>query len=149
MRRGPYVGRGILGIIAIIALGVVLAESGANGDSTGAVEGARLKVTSVLGNNDQRYDARAFRGGEVAVVVGDVEVDLRESVMVGDEAVLEVDVLIGQITLRIPEGWTVVSDVDAALGVVDMRVAEPDLGPGAPRLILRGGVLIGGLTVRR
>ena len=149
MSRGPYVGRGILGIIAIIALGVVLAESGANGDSTPAAEGSRLKVTSVLGNNEQRYDAGMFRGGEVAVVMGSVEVDLRESVMVGDEAVLEVDVLMGQIELRIPEGWTVVSEVDALLGEAHIRVPDPGLGPDAPRLILHGGVLMGALLVRR
>lgn len=149
MRRGPYVGRGILGILAIVALGVVIAESGANGDSTPDAEASRLKVTSVVGNNAHRYTATTFRGGEVATVVGNVEVDMREAAMAGDEAVLEVDVLIGHIDLRIPEGWTVVSEVDAALGGIDIRVAEPDRGPDAPRLILRGGVLIGALTVRR
>ena len=132
----------------IIALGIVLARSDANGDSSPAAEAARLEITSVLGHNEHRYKTNAFRGGEMAAVMGGVEVDLREAVMAGDEAVLEVDVIMGEIDLRIPDGWTVISEVDVALGEANMRMAEPDPGPGAPRLILRGNVLAGALVVR-
>ena len=149
MTRGPYLGRGILGILAIIALGVVLAESDANGGSTRAADAARLEITGVLGHNEHRHTSDAFRGGQVAVVMGDLEVDLREAVMAVEEAVLEVDVLMGEIELWIPDGWTVVSEVGQVLGAVEIRVADPDAGADAPRLILRGGVLMGALVVRR
>ena len=149
MTRGPYVGRGILGILVIIALGIVIAESVANGGSLPAVGSARLKVASVLGYNGHRYTTDTFRGGEVAVVMGGVEVDLREAVMAGDEAVLEVDVVMGKADLRIPDGWTVVSEVDEVLGAANIRRQDPDPGADTPTLILRGGVVMGELVVRR
>ena len=147
MTRGPYVGRGILGILVIIALGVVIAESDATGGSTPTADAARFEIAGVLGQNEHRHTSDAFRGGEVAAVMGGVEVDLREAVMAGDEAVVEVDVVMGEIRLRIPDDWTVVSEVGQALGAVEILAARSDAQAGAHRLILRGGVLMGALKV--
>ena len=147
MTRGPYVGRGMLGIVLIMGIGVALAESDAAWDPTDAGDAARLGSTAILGSVEHRNVSGAFRGGQAAAVMGRLEVDLRNATMAGDEIVIEVDVLMGRVELRVPNDWRVVSEVDAALGAAEIRTADPNGGAGAPRLVLRGGVLMGALEV--
>ena len=63
MTRGPYVGRGMLGIVAIMVLGVVIAESDATRDSTGAEGASWLDSAAFLGSVELRNLSAAFRGG--------------------------------------------------------------------------------------
>ena len=145
MTRGPYVGRGMLGIVAIMVLGVVIAESDATRDSAGAEDASWLDSAAFLGSVDHRNLSAAFRGGEAAAVMGRLEVDLRDATMAGDEIVVEVDVVMGRVELRVPEDWRVVSEVDAVLGAV--LTSHDDDDAGAPLLVVRGGVLMGRLYV--
>ena len=147
MTRGPYVGRGMLGIVLIMGIGVALAESDAARDPTAAEDAARLDSAAIMGSVEHRNVSGSFRGGAAAAVMGRLEVDLRSATMAGDEIVIEVDVLMGRVELRVPNDWRVVSEVDAALGAAEIRTADPDAGAGAPRLVLRGGVLMGALEV--
>ena len=147
MARGPYAGRGMLGIVAIMLLGVLLAESGATRDSTVAEDAAWLDSAAIMGSVTHRNLSGAFRGGEAAAVMGRLEVDLRHATMSRDETVIEVDVLMGRVELLVPKEWRVVSEVDAALGRVEISPARSDVDAGAPRLVVRGGVVMGRLYV--
>ena len=147
MTRGPYVGRGMLGIAAIMVLGVVIAESDATRDSTGAEDESWLDSAAILGSVEHRNLSAAFRGGEAAAVMGRLEVDLRGVTMAGEEAVVEVDVVMGRVEIRVPQDWRVVSEVDAALGAAVFRTSNRDTAAGAPLLVVRGGVLMGKLDV--
>ena len=152
MTRGPYVGRGMLGIVAIVLLGVALAETdvmpGSSGGASAAVPAGSLDVTAFMGRQEQRLVTGAFRGGRVAALMGVVEVDLRDAVIAGDVAVVELGVMMGRVELRIPEHWTVEPDLGAALTATDIDVFPREADAGAPRLVLRGGVFLGRLTVR-
>ena len=67
MTRGPYVGRGLLGIVAIVAFGVVLAETdvtrGSGGVESATMQASRLEANAFLGSYEQRVVTDAFRGG--------------------------------------------------------------------------------------
>lgn len=147
MDRGPYVGRGMLGIATILVLGVLLAESGATRDPTAAEDAAWLDSAAIMGSVTHRNLSGAFRGGEAAAVMGRLEVDLRDVTMAGDEIVIEVDVLMGRVELLVPEEWRVVSEVDAALGRAEISPAHRGADAGTPRLVVRGGVVMGRLYV--
>ena len=147
MTRGPYVGRGMLGIVTIMVLGVVIAESDATRDSTGAEDASWLDSAALLGSVEHRNLSAAFRGGEAAAVMGRLEVDLRGATMAGEEVVIEVDVVMGRVEILVPEDWRVVSEVDAALGAAAFRTSNREAAAGAPRLVVRGGVLMGKLDV--
>lgn len=147
MSRGPYVGRGTLGIVTTIVLGVLLAESGATRDSATGEDAAWLDSAAIMGSVTHRNLSGAFRGGEAAAVMGRLEVDLRDATMAREEIVIEVDVLMGRIELLVPEEWRVVSEVDAALGRAEISTSHRDTEAGAPRLVVRGGVLMGRLYV--
>src|SRR5262245_37052132 len=86
-----------------------------------------------------------FKGGEVVAVMGGCDVDLSAASIAG-EAVLDVLAFWGGIGIRVPRGWEVVDRVTPILGGFDDR--SDDAPAGAPRLVLRGAVIGGGIDVR-
>lgn len=105
----------------------------------------RFSATVVMSASRQSCDAGDFAGGEVSVLMGGMELDLRQAVP-GQDAVLQVDILLGGLEIRLPPGWAVQVETTALMGAVDVKVRpEPD---AAQRLILRGSVVLGGVEVR-
>ena len=152
MTRGPYVGRGLLGIAAIVVLGIVLADTdGTRGSSDGdsAVSLAdRLDAFAIMGRHEQRVVTGAFRGGDAVAVMGRLEVDLREAEMDGDSADIEIRVVMGRVSLRVPDHWAVSSNLGPGLGGASvMRAARPAAEAGAPVLTLRGPMVMGAVVV--
>lgn len=105
-----------------------------------------LSLASVLGGTKRTSNAPAFRGGEFTALLGGVEIDLRHATMGGAEAVVDVFAMWGGVVLRVPEGWVVESQVSAFLGGVEEKT-RPVAGAGAPCLVIRGIVIMGGLEV--
>ncbi len=152
MTRGPYVGRGLLGIAAIVVLGVTLAEMGATrgpGDGESAVSrGGRLDAFAFMGRHEQRVVTGAFRGGDAVAVMGRLVVDLREAEMEGDSAVIDIRVVMGRVSLRVPDHWAVSPNLGPGLGGASrIRAARPEATAGAPVLTLRGPMLMGAVVV--
>ena len=152
MTRGPYVGRGLFGIVAIVALGVALAETdatrGSGGVESATMHAGRLEAIAFMGSYEHRVVTDAFRGGEVTAFMGRVEVDLRDAEMEGDTAVLEIRTVMGRAEVRVPEHWTVAPDLGPGLGgSSSIRASRPEADPGAPVLILRGPMVFGSVEV--
>ena len=152
MTRGPYVGRGLLGIAAFVVLGVALAEMGATrgpgGEESSVSRTGRLDAFAFMGRHEQRVVTGAFRGGDAVAVMGRLVVDLREAEIDGDSAVIDVRVAMGQVELRVPEHWAVSSNLGPGLGGSStIRAARPEAMAGAPVLNLRGPMLMGAVVV--
>ena len=152
MTRGPYVGRGLLGIVAIVALGVVLAETGVTQGSTdvesATMHAGRLEAVAFMSSYEHRVVTDAFRGGEVTAFMGRVEVDLRDAEMEGATAVLEIRTVMGRAEILVPEHWTVVADLGPGLGGSSaIRPSRREADPGAPVLVLRGPMVFGSVEV--
>lgn len=152
MTRGPYVGRGLLGIAAIVVLGAALAEMGATrepgGEEAAVSHAARLDAFAFMGRHEQRVVTGAFRGGEAVALMGRLDVDLREAEMEGDSAVIDIRVAMGRVDLRVPDHWAVSSNLGPGLGgASSIRTARPEATAGAPLLTLRGPMLMGAVVV--
>ena len=102
-----------------------------------------------MSHHQQVSSAPVFRGGEMTSVMGHADLDLRKTTVApGEEAVIEVFTLMGGTTIRVPEGWTVeVRAVPITGGVKDRRSGARDI-PGAPRIVIRGFIMMGGLNIR-
>ena len=152
MTRGPYVGRGLLGIAAIVVLGAALAEMGATrgagGEESAVSHAGRLDAFAFMGRHEERVVTGAFRGGDAVAVMGRLDVDLREAEMEGDSAVIDVRVAMGRVDLRVPDHWAVSSNLGPGLGGAStIRAARPEARAGAPVLTLRGPMLMGAVVV--
>jgi predicted membrane protein len=77
--------------------------------------------------------------------MGGVELDLRDAVMDRKEAVLDVSSVMGGVKVRVPTSWTVVPRVSSIMGGFKDDTRRP--ANDDHRLVLKGTVLMGGLTV--
>ena len=76
------------------------------------------------------------------------KLDLREAAVAnGVEAIVDVTAVMGGYEIRVPETWNVVVDVVPFMGGYEDKTRHP-ADPSAPRLRLRGFVMMGGLEVR-
>lgn len=144
---------GGLAVIGIwIAVVVALQVSGVRTLSE-STSSDRVRVVSVIGRAEHTNRAEAFRGADVTTVMGRSELDLREATMVpGNSASLRVVALMGGVIVRVPPNWTVDTGAVSAFGAVrderlPAREGEAATGP-APRLVIRGLVMFGRLTIR-
>jgi predicted membrane protein len=105
---------------------------------------AIVDVTAILGGFERRIATPAFRGGEVTAILGGCTLDMRGASIVG-EAVLNVFVVCGGITIKCPPDWTVVLHGTPILGGFDEKTATPP--DASQRLVVTGYVIMGGLEV--
>ncbi|MFN2443388.1 MAG: LiaF domain-containing protein [Thermoanaerobaculia bacterium] len=107
---------------------------------------AGFRAAALMAGNTRTIRTPAFLGGDVFAVMGGCDIDLRAAKIQGDEAVIDVLAFWGGIDIKVPREWTVVNRVTALLGGVS-NLTEPGR-EGAPRLVLRGAAIMGGVEVR-
>jgi hypothetical protein len=105
-----------------------------------------LNVFAVWGGGEYRIRAKDFRGGNLVAFMGGFDVDLREADIEGDEAVIDVNCLMGGGVIRIPENWAVSMRVSAFMGGHSLKARE---GPQPTKtLVVKGIAIMGGVEVR-
>lgn len=105
----------------------------------------RLNGFAMLSGFNTVVTSQAFVGGQANAIMGGCEIDLRHAKMAGEEAVIEIFALWGGIEIRVPETWQVVCQVTPILGGFESKAAAP--AAGAPRLVLTGNAIMGGVEV--
>jgi hypothetical protein len=126
---------------------------GATADAESADTGA---IFAVLSGVKRVSAAVPFHGTEVTTFMGGAQIDLRRAIVPpGGEAVLDMFVVIGGCELVIPPHWIVSAPLVAVMGGIDDKriVPPPSIIEDAsaatpPRLVIRGFVMMGGITIR-
>ena len=103
-----------------------------------------FSAVAVMGGNVQRVGG-TFSSGDAVAVMGGCELDFTAATITG-EATIDVLAFWGGVNVRVPRGWKVVNDAALVLGGLDMKLDPP--APDAPRLVIRGGAIMGGIEVR-
>lgn len=111
----------------------------------GAPSSDRLNALAVLSGFNQANASQSFAGGQATAIMGGCEIDLRQAKMAGSEAVVEVFALWGGVELKVPDSWAVVGQVTPILGGFESKAAVP--AHGAPRLVVSGSAIMGGVEV--
>jgi hypothetical protein len=114
--------------------------------------GDRVRVVSVMARSEHISRATAFQGADVTNVMGRSEIDLRDATIPsGANPTVNVFSAMGGVVLRVPPTWTVdTGAVTAFGGIRDDRGSPPEAEAttgSAPRLVLRGFVLFGRLSI--
>jgi hypothetical protein len=110
----------------------------------------RFSSLAVMGGCTRRTNSQAFEGADLTAIMGGCEVDLREaSIAPNTDAVIDVFAFWGGIDLKVPEDWIVINRVIPLMGGVDDKT-HPPIAASAPakRLIVRGIVIMGGVSVK-
>jgi hypothetical protein len=112
-----------------------------------------LRTTAILGATKRTSSATALSGGEITAVMGGIQLDLRRATLAPvngtgrREAILDVFAMWGGIEVFVPEGWVVDGRVFPLLGGFEDKT-RPVPDDGAPRLIVRGMAVMGGVEVK-
>jgi predicted membrane protein len=137
-------------IFALIIFAIIMSQVFNRGGFTARADASEtVNLFALMTHHQQVSSAQVFRGAEMTSVMGHSDLDLRKTTIApGEEAVIEVFTLMGGTTVRVPEGWSVeVRAVPIAGGVKDRRSGARDI-PGAPRIVIRGFIMMGGLNIR-
>lgn len=112
-------------------------------------------LTAILAGSTRVVQEPVFPGASMTTVLGNCTLDLHLSGRpAGGEAIIEVFALLGAHDIVVPEGWTVVSEVTSLGASVDDQrssfagrtVVEGDT---RPRVIVRGVLILSGLTIKQ
>lgn len=109
-----------------------------------------LKEEVVFGGINRKIQTQDFQGGKVGAVFGGVEIDLRGSATTKDEIHIEANAVFGGVELKVPDTWDVTVRGSGVLGGYEdkTRPAPATIDVKRPRLIIHGGAVFGGVTVR-
>jgi predicted membrane protein len=102
---------------------------------------------AILGGFDRRITSQEFRGGEITAFMGGGKLDLRDAAPAGGQAVINMFAMMGGFEIIVPETWRVISEVTPFMGGIEDR-SRSSTNPNAPCLVLRGFLMMGGLTLK-
>ena len=109
--------------------------------------GATVSAIAVMGGFERRITSHEFRGGEITAFMGGGKLDLRDAIPAGGQAVINVFAMMGGFEILVPETWRVISEVTPFMGGIEDK-SRTSSQPAAPCLILRGFMMMGGVTIK-
>jgi predicted membrane protein len=103
----------------------------------------------VFGGAEDVFLEPVFRGGNISVVFGGVELDLRKTTILEGDTRLNIDVVFGGVELRVPDNWKLIKEIGATFGAVEesRKIWAADIDESR-RLIITGNVVFGGCEIQ-
>jgi Domain of unknown function (DUF5668)/Cell wall-active antibiotics response 4TMS YvqF len=110
-------------------------------------EGA-IDAFALFAGLERRVDSPAFRGGKATAILGGIDLDLRGAGLAEGAAAIDLSVIMGGITVRVPRTWRVEMDARPLLGgIEDKHSYEP--GPqGGGILRVKASAIMGGIEIK-
>jgi predicted membrane protein len=101
-------------------------------------------------DNKSGSAAKDFSGGQATAIFGAARFDLRNAAMTVDEAVIDVNVIFGEVEVRVPETWIVINRAAVVFAGVNDKTNHPRPDPNVktPRLVITGVSVFGAITLR-
>ena len=123
------------------------ASSGFSASTSGA---NYLHAECVFSGTRQKLDTQDFLGGKVTTVFGGAEIDLRGANTKREEISIKAEAVFGGIELWVPAHWqTIVRGTGVFGGFEDKTFpAAPSASGKAPRLVVTGAAVFGGVVVK-
>ena len=113
-----------------------------------------VSVYAVLSGSRRVSSAPAFKGGDITAIMGGAQLDLRlATIPAGEEAVLDLTVVMGGVEIFVPSHWEVATPLMPVMGGVhDDRLpplqTDPSSRQAPSRLVLRGFAFMGGVNIK-
>ena len=115
-------------------------ESRASGDRSAS-------ATAILGGFDRRVVTAAFRGADLTAFMGGGKLDLTDASLADGTAAIDVFTVMGGFEIVVPRTWRVIVEVTPIMGGCDDKTRDP-ADPSAPRLVIRGFIMMGGVDIK-
>jgi hypothetical protein len=89
-----------------------------------------------------------FKGGKIACVFGGINLDLTGANIAGKSAVLDISAVYGGAVVRIPTSWDLEMRGAGVFGGYSDQTMHPPITPDTKKLIVKGGAVFGGVTIK-
>ena len=106
-----------------------------------------MHVTSVFGSSDRRVTDRDVSRGQIFSVFGSTKINLLDAALADGEATLDLTVIFGSATIRVPDKWNVDIQTTNLMGSVEDKRSKPPIDASGDRLTMTGICLLGGIEV--
>ncbi|GAA1994869.1 hypothetical protein GCM10009799_21280 [Nocardiopsis rhodophaea] len=84
----------------------------------------------------------------VSALLGSVDLDMRQALLSQNRVVVQTSVILGRVTLVVPHGVEIENRVTSVLGGVGVEKDRPAPAAGAPKVVITGHALLGGIEVK-
>lgn len=103
---------------------------------------------TIFGGVERRISDPAFTGTEMTAILGGYKVDLRKAQIAGEKAVITATAIFGGIELLVPESWIVDLHGAPIFGGYNDETVHREGAIPAPRLVIEGFVMFGGISIK-
>lgn len=140
--------------LLIIGVGVLLLLRAAerqrvraSGGVPDATSDSMVNLWTIFGGVKRYVDSQQFKGGDLFAMFGGIEVDLTPAAVVGS-AVVDANAIFGGVDISVPDSWSVDVKGVGIFGGYEDKTLHPDPSFPAPKLVITGFALFGGVTVK-
>ncbi len=106
----------------------------------------RVSETVIFWGVDKKITSKEFKGGDINVAFGGLELDLREAKIQKSGAIIHINCAFGGVEIYVPKDCRVKTNGNAVLGDWESRLRDRDIS--GPILEINGGVLFGGVGIK-
>lgn len=138
----------VLWPVVIIALGVSLLFKTEEKKEDGKVVSERdfLSESVIFWGVDKKVNSKSFKGGEINVAFGGMELDLRDSKVVKEGGRLHINCAFGGVEVFVPKECRIKTSGRGFLGSWDVKLKKREVDK--PVLEISGGVIFGGVEIK-
>ncbi|MCX6154715.1 MAG: DUF5668 domain-containing protein [Candidatus Kapabacteria bacterium] len=108
----------------------------------------RINISTIFSSTKNDSKSPDFKGGSIAVVMGQSIIDLRASTLTPLGAFLEVSVVMGTVKMHIPNNWNLILSGTPVMGSVENRTFQVNaVNDSSPKLTIKYEVIMGEFVI--
>ena len=112
-----------------------------------------IENTVIFGGDSKKISSYDFKGGHISVICGGLEMDLTNCTLSKEKNIIDVNIVFGGLSLRVPREWNILSEAVPVMGGIEddinNRSNRDQYVDPAAELVIRGNVVMGGLEIKR
>ncbi len=111
--------------------------------------GGYVNASAILGGKDIRVDNECFTGADICVVMGAVDLNLRNAI-ISEDVYINVSAVMGGVDIYVPANVRVVTDgCSTVMGGIDVNTSYVNFhAADTPRVIITGSCVMGGIDIK-
>lgn len=111
--------------------------------------GGYVNVSAILGGKDIRVDNECFTGADICVVMGAIDLDLRNAI-ISEDVYVNVSAVMGGIDIYVPANVRIVTDgCTTIMGGIDVNTTYANFhAADDPKVIITGSCVMGGIEIK-
>jgi len=111
--------------------------------------GGYVNASAILGGKDIRVDNECFTGADITVIMGAVDLNLRNAI-ISEDVYINVTAVMGGIDIYVPANVRVVTDgCSCIMGGIDVNTSYANFhSSDTPRVFITGTCIMGGIDIQ-